>query len=91
MSSVLSVINKSSTAVLLQTFQHQRLATRAQPAQQPLSAVLPQLHIWNVPLLPSSASAPPATPEPLAATVVSDTRRSYRLPSNVKYCSAFST
>ena len=49
------------------------MATRAQPTQQPLIAVMPQLHIWNVPPLPRpSASAPPATAGPLAATAVGD-------------------
>ena len=37
-------------------------------------AVMPQLHIWNVPPLPRpSASAPPATAGPLAVTAVGDT------------------
>ena len=61
------------TVPLQPKFQYQRLATRAQPTQQLLTAVMPQLHIWNVPPLPlPSASAPPATAGPLAATAVGD-------------------
>ena len=62
-----------SSILFQMKFQHQSLATRAQPAQQLLTAVLPQLHIWNVPPLPRpSVSAPPATAGPLAATAVGD-------------------
>ena len=69
------IIFKASSSILFQLqFQHQKLATYAQPAHQLLSAVILQLHIWNVPpLLLSSASAPLATRESLAATAVSDT------------------
>ena len=75
---------KASSSILFQLqFQHQRLAAYAQPAQQLLSAVILQLHIWDVPpLFLSSASVPLATWESLAATAVSDT---YSLPSKEKY------